>query len=69
MQHTFSAVKLRFFAISVNTLPFLSIQQFCIWLDSSSPEQTVPYLWTEEKPASKSSCTIAHTSPTVLTSV
>ncbi|KAJ7424270.1 hypothetical protein BTVI_07193 [Pitangus sulphuratus] len=26
-------------------------EQFCIWLDSSSPEQTVPYLWTEEKPA------------------
>ncbi|XP_078516318.1 cytoplasmic dynein 1 heavy chain 1 [Lissotriton helveticus] len=25
--------------------------QFCIWLDSSSPEQTVPYIWTEEKPA------------------
>lgn len=25
--------------------------QFCIWLDSSSPEQTVPYLWTEDKPA------------------
>ncbi|KAG6921004.1 dynein cytoplasmic 1 heavy chain 1, partial [Chelydra serpentina] len=28
-----------------------SIQQFCIWLDSSSPEQTVPYIWSEEKPA------------------
>ncbi|XP_066464042.1 cytoplasmic dynein 1 heavy chain 1 isoform X2 [Eleutherodactylus coqui] len=25
--------------------------QFCIWLESSSPEQTAPYLWTEEKPA------------------
>ncbi|KAM9149649.1 LOW QUALITY PROTEIN: cytoplasmic dynein 1 heavy chain 1-like [Pangshura tecta] len=26
-------------------------EQFCIWLDSSSPEQTVPYIWSEEKPA------------------
>ncbi|KAG8561687.1 hypothetical protein GDO81_015440 [Engystomops pustulosus] len=25
--------------------------QFCIWLESSSPEQTVPYIWNEEKPA------------------
>ncbi|KAM4013249.1 cytoplasmic dynein 1 heavy chain 1 [Anomaloglossus baeobatrachus] len=25
--------------------------QFCIWLESSSPEQTVPYIWSEEKPA------------------
>ncbi|KAM9294157.1 cytoplasmic dynein 1 heavy chain 1 [Gastrophryne carolinensis] len=25
--------------------------QFCIWLESSSPEQTAPYLWTEDKPA------------------
>ncbi|KAB0405288.1 hypothetical protein E2I00_000718, partial [Balaenoptera physalus] len=28
-------------------------EQFGIWLDSSSPEQTVPYLWSEESPASK----------------
>uniref|UniRef100_A0A8C0GMH1 Dynein cytoplasmic 1 heavy chain 1 n=1 Tax=Chelonoidis abingdonii TaxID=106734 RepID=A0A8C0GMH1_CHEAB len=28
-----------------------SDEQFCIWLDSSSPEQTVPYIWSEEKPA------------------
>ena len=35
------------------TLPLLSPQQFGIWLDSSSPEQTVPYLWSEESPASK----------------
>eukprot|EP00079_Xenopus_tropicalis_P018661 XP_004920761.1 PREDICTED: cytoplasmic dynein 1 heavy chain 1-like [Xenopus tropicalis] len=28
-------------------------EQFCIWLDSSSPEQTVPYIWSEDKPASK----------------
>ncbi|ETE61722.1 Cytoplasmic dynein 1 heavy chain 1, partial [Ophiophagus hannah] len=26
-----------------------SDDQFCIWLDSSSPEQTVPHLWTEDK--------------------
>uniref|UniRef100_A0A5F7ZPZ3 Cytoplasmic dynein 1 heavy chain 1 n=1 Tax=Macaca mulatta TaxID=9544 RepID=A0A5F7ZPZ3_MACMU len=26
-------------------------EQFGIWLDSSSPEQTVPYLWSEETPA------------------
>ncbi|XP_029806677.1 cytoplasmic dynein 1 heavy chain 1 [Suricata suricatta] len=26
-------------------------EQFGIWLDSSSPEQTVPYLWSEEAPA------------------
>ncbi|XP_065449670.1 cytoplasmic dynein 1 heavy chain 1-like isoform X1 [Chrysemys picta bellii] len=26
-------------------------EQFCIWLESSSPEQTVPYIWSEEKPA------------------
>ncbi|KAK1158695.1 cytoplasmic dynein 1 heavy chain 1 isoform X1 [Acipenser oxyrinchus oxyrinchus] len=26
-------------------------EQIFIWLESSSPEQTVPYLWTEEKPA------------------
>lgn len=26
-------------------------EQFGIWLDSSSPEQTVPYLWSEENPA------------------
>uniref|UniRef100_A0A2K6TE78 Cytoplasmic dynein 1 heavy chain 1 n=1 Tax=Saimiri boliviensis boliviensis TaxID=39432 RepID=A0A2K6TE78_SAIBB len=26
-------------------------EQFGIWLDSSSPEQTVPYLWNEETPA------------------
>eukprot|EP00069_Balaena_mysticetus_P006005 bmy_18308T0 len=26
-------------------------EQFGIWLDSSSPEQTVPYLWSEESPA------------------
>lgn len=26
-------------------------EQFGIWLESSSPEQTVPYLWTEETPA------------------
>ncbi|XP_077125303.1 cytoplasmic dynein 1 heavy chain 1 isoform X2 [Ranitomeya variabilis] len=25
--------------------------QFCIWLESSSPEQTVPYIWNEERPA------------------
>lgn len=25
-------------------------EQFGIWLDSSSPEQTVPYLWSEETP-------------------
>ncbi|XP_075048644.1 cytoplasmic dynein 1 heavy chain 1 isoform X1 [Mixophyes fleayi] len=25
--------------------------QFCIWLESSSPEQTVPYIWNEDKPA------------------
>ncbi|XP_041430591.1 cytoplasmic dynein 1 heavy chain 1 isoform X2 [Xenopus laevis] len=25
--------------------------QFCIWLESSSPEQTVPYIWSEENPA------------------
>lgn len=31
----------------------LSPQQFGIWLDSSSPEQTVPYLWSEEAPSSK----------------
>lgn len=35
------------------TRPLLSPQQFGIWLDSSSPEQTVPYLWSEENPASK----------------
>lgn len=34
-------------------LPLLSPQQFGIWLESSSPEQTVPYLWNEETPASK----------------
>lgn len=37
------------------TRPLLSPQQFGIWLDSSSPEQTVPYLWSEENPASKPS--------------
>ncbi|EPY87752.1 dynein, cytoplasmic, heavy polypeptide 1-like protein [Camelus ferus] len=26
-------------------------EQFGIWLDSSSPEQTVPYLWSEDSPA------------------
>ncbi|XP_006751108.2 cytoplasmic dynein 1 heavy chain 1-like [Leptonychotes weddellii] len=26
-------------------------EQFGIWLDSSSPEQTVPYLWSEEAPS------------------
>uniref|UniRef100_A0A8C0WNI1 Dynein heavy chain, cytosolic n=1 Tax=Castor canadensis TaxID=51338 RepID=A0A8C0WNI1_CASCN len=26
-------------------------EQFGIWLDSSSPEQTVPYLWSEDTPA------------------
>uniref|UniRef100_A0A8C5Q446 AAA+ ATPase domain-containing protein n=1 Tax=Leptobrachium leishanense TaxID=445787 RepID=A0A8C5Q446_9ANUR len=26
-------------------------EQFCIWLESSSPEQTVPYIWTEDRPA------------------
>ncbi|ELK01220.1 Cytoplasmic dynein 1 heavy chain 1, partial [Pteropus alecto] len=26
-------------------------EQFSIWLDSSSPEQTVPYLWSEDTPA------------------
>uniref|UniRef100_A0A8D0MPF5 Cytoplasmic dynein 1 heavy chain 1 n=1 Tax=Sus scrofa TaxID=9823 RepID=A0A8D0MPF5_PIG len=26
-------------------------EQFSIWLDSSSPEQTVPHLWSEENPA------------------
>ncbi|XP_007951321.1 cytoplasmic dynein 1 heavy chain 1 [Orycteropus afer afer] len=26
-------------------------EQFGIWLDSSSPEQTVPYLWSEDAPA------------------
>ncbi|ERE73865.1 cytoplasmic dynein 1 heavy chain 1-like protein [Cricetulus griseus] len=26
-------------------------EQFGIWLDSSSPEQTVPYLWSEETPS------------------
>ncbi|XP_073434094.1 cytoplasmic dynein 1 heavy chain 1 isoform X2 [Dendrobates tinctorius] len=25
--------------------------QFSIWLESSSPEQTVPYIWNEERPA------------------
>lgn len=35
------------------SLPLLPPQQFGIWLDSSSPEQTVPYLWSEESPASK----------------
>jgi hypothetical protein len=30
-----------------------SPQQFGIWLDSSSPEQTVPYLWSEDTPASE----------------
>lgn len=34
--------------------PLLSPQQFGIWLDSSSPEQTVPYLWSEETPSSES---------------
>ncbi|KAH0500470.1 Cytoplasmic dynein 1 heavy chain 1 [Microtus ochrogaster] len=29
-------------------------EQFGIWLDSSSPEQTVPYLWSEETPTSES---------------
>lgn len=33
--------------------PTVSPQQFGIWLDSSSPEQTVPYLWSEESPASE----------------
>ncbi|XP_070608209.1 cytoplasmic dynein 1 heavy chain 1 isoform X1 [Erythrolamprus reginae] len=28
-----------------------SDDQFCIWLDSSSPEQAVPHLWTEDKTA------------------
>lgn len=36
------------------TLNLLSLQQFGIWLDSSSPEQTVPYLWSEETPTSES---------------
>lgn len=35
--------------------PTVSPQQFGIWLDSSSPEQTVPYLWSEESPASEPS--------------
>lgn len=39
-----------FLTSNVDTLP---PQQFGIWLDSSSPEQTVPYLWSEESPASK----------------
>lgn len=30
-----------------------SPQQFGIWLESSSPEQTVPYLWNEDTPASE----------------
>lgn len=38
-------------ALLTVTLPLLSPQQFGIWLDSSSPEQTVPYLWSEESPA------------------
>lgn len=38
---------------STKTPPPLSPQQFSIWLDSSSPEQTVPHLWSEENPASK----------------
>lgn len=37
----------------VLTLLVLSPQQFSMWLDSSSPEQTVPYLWSEDSPASK----------------
>lgn len=37
------------------TCPLLPPQQFGIWLDSSSPEQTVPHLWSEESPASKPS--------------
>lgn len=39
--------------LPVVTLPLVSPQQFGIWLDSSSPEQTVPYLWSEDTPASK----------------
>ena len=35
------------------TLRFHKRMPVGIWLDSSSPEQTVPYLWSEENPASK----------------
>jgi len=39
--------------ILFNVIYFIFLQQFFMWLESSTPELSVPYLWSEEKPSSE----------------